>query len=280
MYQKNNPIYYAQSLLIQWLACFNYRKYELIKSACENLCEIIGKEKENALYDIFYPLFKSGIIEYAGNSKYTLAPPVLITGKENHCILVTYNPVSDNQLNDTDIPAIYYSNCATELKTIAQDSPKNYKFELDLIFKKFPCIREIVETFDKNPLVTPLSTISAKAKLEKCSNGFTYQLINYEQCTKYDIPDRVQNPDAVNLAGYYERILCETPNGYYNTDNKQLKLMAKSIPIMLYRVLFIHTLLTGHTVEKEKDMYTFSGIPYTAYRELNRILSNSITIQP
>lgn len=280
MYQENNLIYHAQSLLIQWLTCFNYRSYELIKSACENLCDIIGQEKEYALRDIFHPLFRSGVIEYVGNNRYTLTPSVFVTGKENHCILVTHNPVDDDRLNHTNIPGIYYSAYTAELPTILKDSIKTYKFELNPILKKIPCIHEIVEQFDKSPLTIPSSTASVEAKLEKCDNGFTYQLINYQEHIKYRVPDRSQNPDAVNLAGYYERILCETPNGYYDADNKQLKLMARRISVMLYRVLFIHTLLAGDTVQKEKDMYTFSAIPYTTYRELNRILSNSIITQP
>lgn len=282
MYQKNNPIYDAQSLLIQWLACFNYRKYELIKSACKNLCDIVKIEidKKDALYNIFYPLFRSGIVEYIGNSKYTLTPPVLITGKENHCIFVTYNFLEDTRLSYTDVPAIYYSDHATELKATLKDLPKIYKFTLNSIFRKFPCIHNIIETFDKTPLMATSSNTSIQAKLEKCNNGTTYQLINYKQHTRYNIPDQIQNPDAVNLANYYERILCGIPNGYYDPDNNLLKLLIKRIPIMLYRVLFIHTLLAGHTVEKEKDMYIFPNINYTTYCELNRILSNSITIQP
>ncbi len=278
MSQENKVIYQAQSLFLQWLSCFGFRRYELIRSACENLNKMYGYETKNAIYDIFYPLLYSGVVEYAGNSCYTVSSPLLISGKDNQCIVVTMDEANNNLLKDTSIPGIYYYHQAGQLHAELKSVSSVYRFNLMDILKKMPCINLVIESFENSPYHTSEQALRKGARLIKSENAFSYYLINFTQLKKYDIPERVENPDAINLARYYERICNNTPNGYYNSSNKQLSLHASGTPFLLYRVLFINTLLNLQHVKKENDMYIFSSISYNAYKELNRILCNSIQV--
>lgn len=70
---------HIQALLFKWLKHFSVRSHEQIRTACKTLCINNNIPPEHSTLQLLYPLLKIGIVEFIGNGKYQVAPPIIIT---------------------------------------------------------------------------------------------------------------------------------------------------------------------------------------------------------
>ena len=102
----NSKICIAQELLLKWMACGEKkRSYESIRRNCEYLDQAyeLGLGN-NAIWALFHPLFRTGVIEFTGKDCYALSPTIAIES-DGHFI---YNsPLPQKKTNSTKFTGIY-----------------------------------------------------------------------------------------------------------------------------------------------------------------------------
>ena len=96
----SSKICIAQELLLKWMACGEKkRSYESIRRNCEYLDQAyeLGLGN-NAIWALFHPLFRTGVIEFTGKDCYALSPTIAIES-DGHFI---YNsPLPQKKTNST-----------------------------------------------------------------------------------------------------------------------------------------------------------------------------------
>ena len=85
-----------------------------------------------------------------------------------------------------------------------------------------------------------------------------------------------ENPDALNVTFTYESIINGRFTCSYDTEGKELKFYRYGIPIVIYRVLLIESLLSGNSIEENNRFITFKGIKKSTIKQINRILLNTL----
>lgn len=280
----NKEIHEAQRMLLTWMShagsledkrMFSCR-LPRIRKQCEYLAKQFGDDldEKTASWNIFYPLLYSGVVEHIMKDFYIPAPQIaIVSDSAKRCIYTLPDNLPEE--NSTEYTGIY----------IASEPPSgynSYKFELLNVLKHFPSLEDVVKTFC--PVVIDLNSLTftsirhghkkGVAKTDDLSS--IRYFANSETLECYEIPSRTHNPDALNIAHYYDNAINGIENGFYNTNTKVLSLHDFGLPILLFRSLLIHCFLTSKPPHKEDNLYIFENITNRNIKEINRILCNSI----
>ena len=70
--------YVASSLLYVWLSKHGRRSLESIKTNCEYLAESYHLSVSNPIWEIFWPMVYSGVIDHTGKGYYALTEPLIV----------------------------------------------------------------------------------------------------------------------------------------------------------------------------------------------------------
>lgn len=264
--------YEVRKLLYVWISKLGRRNLNSIKEQCDYLSEHFSLSLSNPIWEIFWPLVYSGVIDHTGNGYYALTEPLILEFK-NHFYYINFQP-KDIKIEEVSV-GIYLSNKKsedTEVKTIMV-SPYN-------ILKHYPSIDRIIDKFPETIQdVQELKFDNWKSKkglaeLEK--EGLKRFFVIPEQFYKREVPDRTVNPDAFALTYRYSRVVNGEDNGAYYKGDKRLFMPLFAMPIMLYRVLQLETMASRNLPDKTDNYYVFENIPSNVVKEINRILCNSI----
>ena len=262
----------AQELFYSWLKEVEDVRYERIKQICNYLNHKLALNLEKPTYCIFYPLLYSGVIEFAGNSRYQITPKCIISKNKKKNIVVS--PSTLEELQETHFVGIYIQEDITNSYFSG-----SYHFNLITILKNTPTIFQCLSSY-------PLIYNSREKELNdnlglnySAENNFKrWYFVDSKQKKCYDIPHHSTNPDALNIAYCYDRVIKQESNGYYDTKSKRLKMNRYNIPILIYRLLMVESLLAGSAPLIDNDYYIFENIDRRSYSELNRIFCKSIRI--
>lgn len=261
----------AQKQLYIWLKEVGEVSYERIKQSCAYLNAKFGYSLEKPTHHLFYPLLYDGIVEFSGNGKFCITPECVISkGKTNHIVVNSEN--TDCSLFSTSIGI--QASKSTELM-----SHKNrYDFNLESILKQIPTVESCVLAYQEVYNIKVSEFVNSNGVSRKNNDSQRHYFIDMQKGKCFVIPHQSMNPDAINIATCYERIIDSMDNGIYNIASKELRFRVRRMPILLYRVLMIECLFCGKIPYVDNGYYVFNNISRKAYFELNRILCNSIKI--
>lgn len=259
----------AQELLYLWIKKIGEVRYGRIKQSCEYLNLKLNLSLEKPVHDIFYPLFYNGVIEFIGDGKFHIAPECVISKNNNLNILVN-SPIFDD-LRQMDCIGIQMCNNIDNLFF-----SNRYNFNLESILVKVPSIQQCVMSYQEVYDIKIEDFVSTQGVSRKKNENSRWYFINYERGKVYTIPHQADNPDALNVAICYDRVVKQDKNGVYNSNLKELKMNIYHMPILIYRALMIESLFSGTMPYIENEYYIFKNISKRAYFELNRIFCKSI----
>lgn len=270
---NNNPIDKAREKLLIWIACGDKRSYESIRKNCIYLDTAYGLGfADNAVWELFAPLLRTGIVEHTGKDNYAIATPIAI--ERNGLFVYTGLPVADSS-NTTPFTGFF----RTQIKDVV-DGLKISSFNAVSVLRNYPSIDKVVDSFNKS--VEDLSNADYyhwrghKGLTKRLNDGMVRYYCVPEKMYQREIPGREINPDAFNIAYSLSRSLNGEHSGVYTTANKTLTIQRFGLPIMIERVLFLESLTQGlDPYRKERDL-VFLGINKDVVKELNRILCNTV----
>lgn len=269
---NRNKTYEARKLLYVWLSKLGRRNLNTIKDQCDFLSESFSITTSNPIWEIFWPMVHSGIIDHTGKGYYAVTEPLIIDFA-SHYYYINCQPkgidteevsvgilLSNKKLVDTDVKSV----------TLSPYS----------ILKNYPSIDKIIDEFpDSIQDVEELRFYFWKTKkglAEFENEGLKRFFVIPEKLYKKELPDRTINPEAFALAYCYSRVVNNENNGIYKKSEKRLTMSTFTMPIMIYRVLQLETMASRSLPTKTNDYFVFNNVSSDVVKELNRILCNSI----
>ena len=269
---KSN-LYKAQCLLLKWMSLRGQVSYEVIKNYCTYLNTQYELEAdEHPAWQIFQPLFKQGNVDSVGEGKFRVTEPTLIKCKQNYLFT---NLFDVEKKYATDFAFIY---CSKNRPT--QKFTTEYTFHATEILMSVPTIDKIVESFE-NLSVNDFANLEFDNKKKKLgvakrTDSETGYYFVYPNRKIVSVPNWESAPEAINIAYCYSRVVCEENNGYYDPLHHILKIKRFHLPMILYRVLLLDSLLNAGKPKSDYEYYIFDHISKNVFDELNRILCKSI----
>lgn len=262
----------AQKLLYVWISRYEKRSYSQIKEACDFLNVSYGLGLgEKPIWDLFYPMMFSGVIDHIGKDYYALTKPVALAF-EGHAYLLNCVgqgpsskklPVGYTEINPEAIPE---GVSIIQMNTIS-------------VLKSFPAVNAVVDTWETSVMDEELLAyhdFKNRIGVADYTNGhirfFSIPGKNYLK----EMPARRINPDAYSIGISYERALNGCGNGSYNRATKELTLNRFAFPVLLYRCLSIDGMSVRTFPSSTGDYYIFKNISPVTAKEVNRILCKSI----
>lgn len=259
----------AQELLYTWFKEVDEVRYERIKQMCEYLNIKFGLVLGKPIYDIFYPLLYTGVVEFAGDGKFHIAPECCISKTNNLHILLNSNVVE----NSEQISVVGIQICKNSETHNCQN---RYHFNLESILGNIPSIENCVLSFQEIYNASIVNFENSQGVSRKKNDSSRWYFIDSMRNRYYIIPHQSANPDALNIAFCYDRFIRQDCNGIYNFNHKELKMNMYHMPILIYRALMIESVFGGSMPYTDNGYYVFKNISRRAYFELNRIFCKSI----
>ena len=244
----------AQNLLLQWITTLGAVRYARIKLACDSINERYKLELDKPTNYLFFPLFKSGVIDICGNNRYARTAKFEWT---NGVRTITNEPGQEFQ--KTGITGLYYKPGIEPASKFNGSSVLSNVPDVEKIVKSFP-----VGIIDVSQVEKTLGVVDEPNKL------YTRYFIDNSKNLIVKIPSFDENPDAISCARMFENILREHHSSY-DTTTEKLNIYKYGIPVIIYRVLLIESLLSGRIPKEDGDFITFSGIDKKTAKEINRI---------
>ena len=263
-----------QKLILSWLSKHGARSLESIRQNCGFLLGNMDNSQGslNSVWKLFWPLVYSGVVDHIGNGYYSLTEPLVIN-YGTHYIYTLKQPKNVDYIELTT--GIYLSSCKS-----SDETQKEVRVNPVTILKKFPSLDKIVESFiDSNQdeqALTYYNRYIRRGIARLGRDGVTRYYSNPEIHYMKEVPDRAVNPEAFSIAYCLSKAINGEPNGFYNVDKKELVMSTFAMPIMIYRVLLLHTLTNKELPTKEFRHYVFKNIEPQMFKELNRIFCKSI----
>lgn len=271
----SSNLFKAQEKLYIWLNNFDRRSYELIRQNCNYLNDQYELGIKNyTVWKVFYPLVYNGVVDYCGDGYYSVTEPLSIDFGSHYVFI---NPMEDDNLEETSLIGIFWGN-----KQSQRDDTRTIKVNPLMTLRSFPTIREIVDSFS----ISYIDNDKLNYHNYKTQNGVADLkdggLIRYfsipTEGYQREIPDKIINPDALNISYCFERVVNKEENGRYFRKDKVLVMKSFGLPIMIYRCLLLDSLSRKEIPELRKNEYYFKNINHRLVRELNKIFCNTISI--
>ena len=261
----------VQQLLYVWISNFDKRSLESIKQNCDYLNEIYHLELQNPIWGIFWPLVFNGVIDHVGNGYYALSEPIVLDyGTHFYYINVFPEEVKSKHVS----VGITFSETYEDVKC------KTMRPSAVAIFKSYPCIKDVVDTFPKSlEEESNLKYVNWKSKrglAELEREGLTRYFSLPEKLYLRQLPSRAINPEAYALSYCLTKVVSNEANGKYNSSTLQLTMPAFAMPFMVYRVLLLECMASKQLPRKTGSEYIFENISSETVKQLNRIFCNSI----
>lgn len=290
-----------QDLFLKWMGHWGIRSWEQIKLACSDLAQVYSIPLQNVLPVVFYPLFRTGIIEFSGGGKYSRTLPCLLYNKrENRGIAVN---IPENI--KAEIAAKYevygrnpglfrFIASKEEITKLGQDwGITTSPVEVLRMLSQYPVLRDIIDSFEKKDVTLRYFHHSNRYVWERVVDNEhlkpgRYKTSNEEGIREYfiglnqecyEIPPRQWNPEAMSVVGsclaLYERRLTVD----YEPEKQELVFQGSHyLPVTLERLLRLASLHSENGVVETGKNIRFSCITRKMCEQLERILGYSISI--
>lgn len=270
----NSKIEIAQELLLKWMACGEKkRSYELIRKNCEYLNRAYELELEdNAVWTLFHPMFRTGVIEFAGNDCYALSPTIAIEYNNN---FIYNSPLDQKKSNRTKFTGIYKTDNPEDIEGI-----KIVHFNAENILRHIPSVKDVIDSFPIS--IEDLTQVEyyhnkgAKGLTKRIKEGAVRYFCIPELLYQREVPGRAINPDAFNIAYSYSRSINGIFSGKFSSRDNMLEMQSFGLPVAIERILFLESMRYGESPENCDRYKRFFPISIGVVKQLNRILCNTI----
>jgi hypothetical protein len=297
---QNNDTLHAQIQLLQWFKHFGSQLHstEKIKRICVSFTGHLYEKPENAFYKVFLPLFSMGLIEFYGDNKYGVSPPVFLRFDDK---IVGVNIPAETEtriLKEAENGlknkfGMLILNDATQyldlLKTVKNSGIEQQKITGYSNFKSLPKLKSIItqnwilteepesapEYYETNGWKNVKNREKAgiyKADEKVYANRYFFDGTE----NWYRVPSHQENPDASNLAIITGFILQGKDVGTYNKRTSDLT-VSPYLPHLLKRLLY-RNLQDKIDHNKELDFTRFTNVPHKLFTGLNSVLNGKIKI--
>lgn len=272
---SKSSIVQAQKLLYIWISSYEKRSYTQIKEACAFLNNAHDlRLGEKPVWELFYPMVFSGVIDHIGKDYYTLTKPVALAFEEQafllNCESIGHSsnkyPVGYTEVNLNDVPE--------GIPILRMNSIS--------VLKSFPSVDSVINSWETSVLDDEQLTyhdFKRHIGVAEYTNGHTRYFSIPEKNYLKEMPARRLNPDAYSIGISYERALNGVGNGSYNKAKKELSLRRFAFPVLLYRALSIDGLSVKLFPTTDGEHYIFKNISSSVAKEINRILCKSIVYE-
>lgn len=270
----NNKIEIARVLLLKWMACGEKkRNYESIRKNCEYLDRAYELGLGSyAIWTLFHPLFRTGVLEFAGKDCYALSPTVAL---ENEGHFIYNSQLPQKKSNRTNFTGIYRTENPEDVEGI-----KIVHFNAEKILKHIPSVKEVIDSYPIS--IEDLSQAEyyhykgAKGLTKRVKEGTVRYFCIPELLYQKEVPGRSINPDAFNIAYNYSRSINGIFSGKFYSRHHILEMQSFGLPVTIERILFLESMLCGEPPENNDSYKRFFSIKNGVVRQLNRILCNTI----
>lgn len=268
----HNNLFHTQRLLYEWLCFSGKRSYEAIRKNCLYLDEAYSLGYgSSSIWHLFYPLIRTGVIDYVGENYYAACP--MISLERNG--LVLYSAPGGHCIAEDETPFV-----GLYISKRSEAFPDAKPFDALSVLRTLPSVDRIVDSFPKS--IQDLK--GAQFYSHKSDRGLTKELnggvVRYfyipEKVYEREVPSRVSNPDAFNLAFCYSRAVNGEHTGRYCGMSHTLWVNTFGFLIILFRVLLVESILNGFIPTVSDLTVSFEGISTRVAKELNRILCKTI----
>lgn len=262
----------ARELLLRWIACGERKySYESIRKNCEYLDQAyeLGLNGD-AVWILFQPLFRTGVVEFAGRDCYALSPTIAI---EQEGLLIYNSHLPQKETNYTTFTGIYKTHNPEDVEGM-----KIIHFDAETILKHIPSVRDVVDSFPVS--IEDLTRAEyyhrkgAKGLTKRLGDGAVRYFYIHELLYQREVPGRDTNPDAFSIAYNYSRSINGEPSGKYS--NQMLRMFSFGLPSSIEKILFIESMTHGKMPEDTYRYKLFPSIKPNVVKQLNRILCNTI----
>lgn len=257
-----------QKGLLDWFRYepVKFRSYESIRKLCSEIYPIKNAQDDNKkpIYQLLYPLLRSGLVEFYGNSNFRLSPTagLLHQGK----VLIYHPPLSLTErfhpiLLGTDIPCVALYPYSPEIITwCAQSGISIQTFQIGRLLASLRPIHQIIADWEDDKIVDTtgylyfdsygkwvlnLSRNPHNAVAKKNNRHYAAKCLQLSDGRWKSIPGKKNQPDAFSLAVLY----CQIQNRQelsitYDSRQERISVRTPFFPLPIERLLFINTLFS------------------------------------
>lgn len=290
----------GQIALWKWFSADStkFKSYQQISTVCQEIAKAFVHEEYigYAIYDLFYPLFRSGVVEFYGNNRYRLSPTAFIKFKNK---LIICNP--DHTLEkfiklhevEAPIPGLWIMPSLPEISGVIKEMlSSSSSFEIENLLKCIKPLEEIVMGWDDDVVVNQDSFISEKTNsliysyhfsevgnylFRKSAETYAAKTFRWKENTWKVVPVLQQHPDGISISLLLSSIRNkEDLHILYDKCNHLLIIKNRFFPIIIERILILNTFLNEKTLAKPNERVYFLNT--SCFEILNNIFHRSITI--
>lgn len=289
----------GQEILLQWFRHNSHEPQSMtkVRLVCKNIRNQLGDfENRNYLYHFLFPLVRIGLVEFAGEGKYILSTPSIISSKGK---LISIN-LNDSQLEKLDKTilgsqlhsSIVYHN-TQDIKEIERvTGMQSIKPNIQKLFNQIPIIKKINDVFEDADIYETKGFMfmnnnfnwntNFAPNLLGCfkagENIATNRYLKIEENKWKKIPSRNENPDSFNWAYCYGRLLNKFSLGIeYDPNARILNIQNIYFPIILERLLLLSSLNDiANNIERNQGELIFKNISQSLFNQLNKIFLNQL----
>ena len=290
-----------QGLFLKWMEHWGIRSWEQIKGACSDLAQAYNIPLPNVLAAVFYPLFRTGIIEFAGEGKYARTLPCLVYNKpENRGIAVN---VPENMKAEIAAKYKVYGESPglfrlvagkEEIRKLGQEwNVRTSPVEVLPMLSQYPVLENVIKSFEKREVVL---------KYRYCSHRFAWDWVMESENLKpgryktsnedgtreyfagfdkecYEIPARQWNSEAMNVVECYLALYEQRLTVEYEQKKQELVFQGtRYLPVTLERLLRLASLHLEKGVVEARKNIRFSCITPKMCTQVERILGYAVSI--
>lgn len=284
-----------QALFFKWFKCFESRNINQIRVHTKNLLASYEYETKSSLFKIFYPLVRYGLIEFCGDSSYTLSNPILLFYSDNKAVGINLNSVQIEKLKNMSKPytidkfeIVRFTATEKELVAFSNEVDINFsKPNITEYLNNFPKIKNVITDFDKVYTSDLFEYFDIESRKWVKNRNESFGLFkNSENAQKYyfvennetfSIPSNAQNPDARPIVESY--IYCKNYTFRYDLQKKELNVGNINLPILIERILRIASLAETIKYSKEYNNQIYSNITKNVIYQLDRIFDTKTEIK-
>jgi hypothetical protein len=286
-----------QELLYHWLSHHGIRSYQQIKKSCNDILASSMEESPNGIYRLFFPMFRSGIIEFVGDDKYSLTPTTLLSKKNTeHFTCVNPSPI---QLEEAQVrfDCVIYSSFLIKIinpdfEELCKLFPKSNTvwqevWRANRVLINFPEIAKVVTAFEKVDFLNRGVQFDVRKMQWKPPYSSDGLFKETEEAQKiilslgdsiYAVPDKQLNPDSRPIA---ECAIISKGNHQmftYNTVDNVLRFHFGNLPIAVERILVIENVFDFDQGFQLASNGFFKNVDPKTIKQLNRIFNTNTTL--
>jgi hypothetical protein len=287
---KANDFTLLQASLLSWIKHHQIRSINQIREACVNLLARVGLDNRNALFKIFFPLVRMGLVEFSTSGTYYASMPVILFfPKSNTAVAINlYDKQKElfiksfRNVDEDCFGAIRVSSSKGDIIRFCKESECHFSQpEISNLLGQFPTISQAVLNFDRAMAVpVPVeyydvinrrwTSAPQEPGMFRTSKDAQKIFLAIDGLIRV-IPDGNTNPEGRPLSECYLGIR-HSPNCIsYNNETCELDISNITIPILVERLLRLASLDVQYAVKQSSISTTFPSITIGITKEIHRI---------